>query len=112
MCPDSTSSQLASPFDRIFADRAEAEWAFTFLSQTLELLNAGSNAYLPCALTLPKNHKRRLLRLNFGPWLLLDFCGPSSQYGKRIHLALLAYGFATDPRKRWFVFNHPHDRRG
>lgn len=110
--PDSTSVQLASPFDRIFADRAEAEWAFTFLSQTLELLKAGSNGYRPCALTLPKQHKRRLLRFNFGPWLLLDFCGPSSHYGKRIHLALLAYEFETDPSKRWFVFNYPHDRRG
>src|SRR5690606_27112093 len=105
-------SPLAPPFDCIFADRAEAEWGFGFLRQTLELLNAESNAYRPCVLTLPKNHKRRLLRFNFGPWLLMDFCGPKSEYGKRINLALLRDGFATDLRRQWFVFNHPHDRRG
>lgn len=103
---------LAPPFERIFADYAEAEWGFGFLRQTIDLLNAGANAYRPCVLTLPKNHKQRLLRFNFGPWLLVDFCGPTSKYGKWIHLALLRDGLATASRKEWFVFSHPHDKRG
>lgn len=108
----STPAPLATPFQAIFADRAEAEWAFMFLRRTLDLLNTGTNGYRPCALTLPKNHKRRLLRLNFGPWLLIDFCGPHSQYGKRINLALLTEGCPAIREKQWFVFNYPYDWRG
>jgi hypothetical protein len=106
------SSKLATPFDDIFADPDEAMWGFDFLRQTLDLLNAGVNHYRPCVLTLPKSHKRRLLRFNFGPWLLVDFCGPESTYGKRINLALLTGEFGIDPRKKWLSFNYPYDRRG
>jgi hypothetical protein len=109
---NSTSPQLAPPFDAIFADYEEAEWGFDFLRQTFEALDAGVNHYRPTALTLPKSHKLRLLRFNFGPWLLIDFCGPTSKYGKRINLALLTHGFDIDPRKLWLTFNYPYDRRG
>lgn len=107
-----SAAKLASPFDDIFSGEAEAQWGFTFLRQTLDALDAGANHYRPCALTLPKSHKLRLLRFNFGPWLLVDFCGPTSKYGKRINLALLTEGFAIDPRKKWLSFNYPHDKRG
>jgi hypothetical protein len=107
-----TPPQLASPFDAIFADYDEAQWGFNFLHQTLALLNAGTNEFRPCVFTLPKSHKLRLLRFNFGPWLLVDFCGPASTYDKRINLALLTGEFGIDPRKHWLSFNYPYDRRG
>jgi hypothetical protein len=103
---------LAPPFHAIFEDDAEAQWGFDFLHHTLEMLNAGENHYRPCVLTLPKSHKRRLLRFNFGPWLLIDYCGPNSTYGKRINLALLTDDSAVDPRRKWLSFNYPHDKRG
>lgn len=108
---DATST-LASPFDAIFHDEAEAQWGFDFLRHTFDLLNAKTNDYRPTAITLPKGHKWRLLRFNFGPWLLIDFCGPTSTYGKRINLALITDDAAVDPRKKWFSFNYPYDRRG
>jgi hypothetical protein len=107
-----TTSQLALPFADIFADDEEAQWGFDFLRHTFDSLNAGANEYRPTALTLPKSHKLRLLRFNFGPWLLVDFCGPASTYGKRINLALLTHGFEIDPRRLWLSFNYPHDKRG
>ncbi len=109
---DIDTPTLAPPFDAIFHDHAEAQWGFDFLHQTFDALNAGENNYRPTAITLPKSHKLRLLRFNFGPWLLVDFCGPMAKYGKRINLALLADDSAVDPRKKWLSFNYPYDRRG
>lgn len=104
--------RIAPPFNAIFADQAEADWALDFLGHTLDLLDAAPNEYRPVSLTLPKNYKQNLIRFNFGPWLLIDFSGPASPYGKIIHLALIADNTAIDPRKQVFAFNHPHDRRG
>ena len=109
---DSTLPALATPFDAIFHNYAEAEWGFDFLRHTFEKLNAGVNHYRPTAITLPKSHKLRLLRFNFGPWLLIDFCGPTAKYGKRINLALLTDDTAVDPRKKWLTFHYPYDKRG
>ena len=103
---------LAPPFDDIFHDETEADWAFDFMRHTFDLLGAAANEYRPTALTLPKSHKLRLLRFNFGPWLLVDFCGPTAKYGKRINLALIKDDRAVDPRKHWLSFNYPHDHRG
>jgi hypothetical protein len=112
MSEQCVASALAHPFHAIFEDEAEAHWGFDFLQHTFDLLNARANDYRPTAITLPKSHKWRLLRFNFGPWLLVDFCGPRSTYGKRINLALITDDRAVDPRKKWFAFNYPHDKRG
>jgi hypothetical protein len=101
----SDPAKLAPPFDAIFHDAEEAQWGFDFLRHTLEILDAGANHYRPCVMTLPKSHKFRLLRFNFGPWLLIDYCGPASKYGKRINLALISDDLAVDPRKKWLSFN-------
>jgi hypothetical protein len=112
MNAESATPKLAPPFDAIFADHAEAQWGFDFLRHTFEKLNAAENNYRPTAITLPKSHKLRLLRFNFGPWLLIDFCGPTSKYGKRINLALITDDLAVDPRKKWLSFNYQYDKRG
>src|SRR5215203_742040 len=112
MSDETITTQLAPPFVNIFQDEAEAQWGFDFLHHTLDLLNAGANQYRPCVMTLPKSHKLRVLRFNFGPWLLIDYCGPASHFNKHVHLALLSDDKAVDPRKKWLSFNYPYDRRG
>lgn len=108
----SEQPHIAPPFNAIFDDQAEADWGLDFLGHTLDLLDAAPNEYRPVSLTLPKNYKQNLMRFNFGPWLLIDFSGPASTYGKIIHLALIADNTMVDPRKNVFAFNHPHDVRG
>lgn len=112
MSDDTPVIQLAPPFAEIFNDEAEAQWGFDFLHHTLDVLKAGDNHYRPCVMTLPKSHKLRVLRFNFGPWLLIDHCGPTSHFGKHIHLALITDDMAVDPRKKWLSFNYPYDKRG
>jgi hypothetical protein len=112
MNDDKQPTNLAPPFDAIFADYAEAQWGFDFLRHTFDMLNAAENDYRPTAITLPKSHKLRLLRFNFGPWLLIDFSGPTATYGKRINLALITDDQAVDPRKKWLSFHYPYDWRG
>jgi hypothetical protein len=112
MSSNTNLENLAPPFNAIFDDLGEAQWGFDFLCHTFDLLNARANDYRPTAITLPKSHKWRLLRFNFGPWLLIDFCGRASTYGKRINLALISDDAAVDPRKKWLSFNYPHDKRG
>ncbi len=60
---------LASPFDGIFIDRAEAEWAFDLFAETATRLGGGPDDPR-IALTLP--HNQTMMRLNFGPWLAID----------------------------------------
>lgn len=105
-------SPIAPPFNKIFDDQYEADWALDFLRHTLDLLDAAPNEYRPVSLTLPKNHKHNIIRFNFGPWLLIDFSGPASSHGKTVHLALIIDNDMVDPRKKVFAFNHPHDKRG
>ena len=65
---------LSKPFSQIFADLDEAKWAFGLLKETLDRLGVISYDDERFAITLPKNG--RVLRLNFGPWLVLGFKNP------------------------------------
>lgn len=70
---------LASPFDEIFQDRQEAEWAFELLAETLERLGVSGPSDERFALTVVNGG--RVLRLNFGNWAVLSFYGPGySEY--------------------------------
>ena len=60
---------LAPPFDSIFIDRAEAEWAFDLFAETATRLGGGPDDPR-IAVTLP--HDQTMMRLNFGPWLAID----------------------------------------
>lgn len=102
MDPIYPSTELAKPFLEIFVDRAEAEWAFNLLRQTVERLGVRDPYDPRFALTMPHRSGRHQLRLNFGGWLVLGF-----RYQKnlayRINMALIAdrvnlgHQFAASP---------------
>ena len=66
---------LAAPLNAVFASADEAEWAFDLLGTALEGLGAGELGDPRVVLSLPKTGAGRVLRLNFGQWLVLDFRG-------------------------------------
>jgi hypothetical protein len=80
---------LAEPFSSLFADREEANWAFDFLRDSLALLGVTSPTDPRVALTLPSSHGGKLLRLNFGHWLVVDINTFQSKTNDRIGLALI-----------------------
>ena len=65
---------LSESFAQIFTDLEEAKWAFGFLREALNRLGVNSSDDERFAITLPTNG--RVLRLNFGQWLVLDFKNP------------------------------------
>jgi len=64
-------SALGAPFDKIFVDRAEAEWAFELLADTCARLGIESPTDPRVAFTLPYGGTH--LHLNFANWLALGF---------------------------------------
>lgn len=109
----SNGSVLAPPFCNIFENRAEAEWAFHFLRQSLDLMGADANGYKSCVMTLPKEHKNHLLRLNVGMWLVIDFAGSGcKKYGRRVHLALIIDDSSPYRDRQWYRFDNRRDYRG
>lgn len=78
------STTLAPPCDRLFANRDEAEWAFTLIQEALAVLGVKSPDDERFALTIDKS--ANLLTLDFGPWLVARF-GPASSEA-RVELAL------------------------
>ena len=97
------TTPMAVPFTNIFADRGEAEWAFDFMRQAMELLGVSGPGDRRCAVTLPTNNPR-LLRFNFGPWLVLDFRGLSRMAG--IALLLLMIYFFEFMRRDFVGLNY------
>jgi 5-methylcytosine-specific restriction protein B len=65
---------LSKLFSQIFMDLEEAKWAFGLIKETLGHLSVISSEDERFAITLPKDG--RILRLNFGQWLILDFRNP------------------------------------
>ncbi len=91
-------SVLAEPFASIFEDRDQAEWAFDFISDTVDRVGGSPNDKR-FAMTL--RHSKTLLRLNFGNWMLLDV----SRESGTIHLALLIEPMQSHfSFKRWGAF--------
>lgn len=76
------SRPLAPPFDAIFADRAQAEWAFDLFADAVERLDGGPD-YQRFALTLAKNENR--MRLNIGNSIVIDI----ADRGQVMHLTAL-----------------------
>ncbi|MCB0168014.1 MAG: hypothetical protein KDI79_27550, partial [Anaerolineae bacterium] len=94
---------LAEPLARVFADRAEADWAFDLFRDTTRRLQA-TGAYDPrLAVTLSERSGKLHLRLNFGSWLVLGVRGPG-QTLERVDMALLAREVAWDERFTGFAF--------
>lgn len=75
--PEDDTVPLATPLDAVFASADEAEWAFDLLRDTLGQLGVDEPGDPRVVLSLPRNHEGTVLRLNFGPWLVLDFRGDS-----------------------------------
>ena len=91
------AQELADPFAQIFVDRAEAEWVFDFLRDTVKWLGIDRGAYDPrFALTLTERGDKPALHLSYGGWLVVGFRGPGSIY--RVDLALLAEKVEWDER--------------
>ncbi len=90
------NNSLAEPFSQIFVDRAEANWAFDLLLETVKRLGLHDPYDARFALTLPHHSGKLCLHLNFGRWLVLGFRGPAGDTGKprltapRVEMALLA----------------------
>lgn len=94
---------LAAPFSEVFADRAEAEWAFGFLRQCMRWLGVEGPDNKLCVLTLPKD-RPQVIRFNFGEWVVVDLRGPKAYGGKGISLALLMDGPGLEQHKHWGAF--------
>ena len=98
------SNFLAEPFDQIFVDRAEADWAFDFLADTVKRLGIRRGTYDPrFALTLTRRAGKPCLHLSFGGWLVVGF-GGSGVAPHRVDLALLADRVSWDERFVEFSF--------
>ena len=76
---------LAAPFNALFRDRAEADWAFNLLRQTLTALGVDDPADERFVLTLATDE--HALRLNFGKWNVLGF--KAGHEGALVEMALL-----------------------
>jgi len=85
LSPGGTST-LGAPFDRIFDDRAEADWAFDLLSRGCELLGVTGPDDPRIAATLPYGGGH--LHLNLGNWLMVGFEPPANE--NDLGLAMLA----------------------
>ena len=80
---------LAPPFDTIFADRTQAEWAFDLFAETVRRLGGGPEDER-FALTLPKGQAK--MRLNMGNWPILDI----AERGTKLQLTAL-----TEPMEQF-----------
>ena len=84
------SDTLAPPFDAIFADREEAEWAFDLMRQTLERLEISDATDARFRVSLRRASRGGMrLRLIYANLVLLEFRGPQSAE-KRVEISLLA----------------------
>ena len=69
--PVGESSTLGAPFDKMFTNRAEAEWAFDLLASGCERLDVLGPDDSRIATTLPYGGGH--LHLNLGHWLMVGF---------------------------------------
>jgi 5-methylcytosine-specific restriction protein B len=82
--PPDGSEALGPPFDKLFADRAEAEAALELMAEVLAALGVTTNDDARFAVTYSANTRR--LTLDFGPWCMMR-CWPVERV-RRLQLAL------------------------
>ncbi|KAA3663539.1 MAG: AAA family ATPase [Chloroflexi bacterium] len=86
---------LAEPFNSMFVDIAEAEWAFDLMADLVEKVGGFGPDDPRFALTMAEGH----IRINFGNWMALDF--PP----ERIRITLLKkLGDSVKPISVWGKF--------
>lgn len=103
MGEERNNDNLSEPFSRIFIDRAEADWAFDLMRETVRWLRVTNPYDQRLAVTLSERSGKSFLRLNFGAWLVLGFRGPG-QVAERVDMALLADLVGWDERFAEFSF--------
>ena len=83
------SAVLGRPFNQVFVDVEEAEWAFDLLAETMQRLGIQNPGDERFALTVAHRYGGLNLHLNFGNWLVLGFRGPNLQ-AERVRICLLS----------------------
>ncbi|MCK6627770.1 MAG: AAA family ATPase [Anaerolineae bacterium] len=84
--PYNAEKRLAKPFSKIFVDRAEAEWVFDFMRDTITEL--GINDLNDQRFAITFTHRHNVLRLDLGNWAILSFRKRNSP--KRVSIPLIA----------------------
>jgi len=69
--------KFAAPFDQLFADQDEANWAFDLIAETARKLGVTAATDPRWALVYRHQGNRHWLRTNFGQWAALDVAGES-----------------------------------
>lgn len=67
------SKFLGSPFSEIFEDKEQANNFFDYAREKLKILGIYSKESKKFTVTIPKKGNRNLLRIIYGPWVILDF---------------------------------------
>jgi len=98
--PDASADVLGPPFDKIFADRADADQGLDLMAQALGKLGVINNQDERFAVTL--NAGAHLLTLDFGPWCVMRW-GPASK-PDRLQLAMFADAPGTSGMEVHFRF--------
>lgn len=71
--------KLGKPFNNLFSDFQEAEWAFDWLQESMEVLGVNNENDLMIAINIHKDGNQNLLRFIYGNWLILGFSGGSGK---------------------------------
>ncbi len=79
-------TEMAAPFNRVFANWDDAEWCFDLVRTTLEALDCAETDNPLLAMTYGYDGRR--IRVNYGNWLVLDLTNEGAK--KTIGMALLA----------------------
>ena len=80
--------KLAKPFNNIFRDGLEAQWAFNLLKTAADFLNLQGPGSPLVALTLRNISNGQMMRFNYGMWLVLGINGKNKTI-TNLQLALL-----------------------
>jgi 5-methylcytosine-specific restriction protein B len=105
--PEPGSATLGPPFDKLFADRAEAEAALDLMADALDALGVTANDDKRFAVTYATNS--RGMTLDYGPWCVMR-CWPVEQ-PRRLQLALLEQSGVLDDLPVDFRFKEAAEDR-
>jgi hypothetical protein len=98
---------LAAPFDAIFADFEDAEWAFEVARKGLEACGVMGPDDPRLSVTMPKHHKGRGLNISVGPWYILGFYGAGHKDHKLCCTLLEGEPVVSELGKDGYSFKKP-----
>jgi 5-methylcytosine-specific restriction protein B len=100
---------LGHPFDRLFADWNEAEWAFEILTEAAHTLGIEGPDDQRAAFNLRYRGGEHHLRLDYGTWLVLGFSG-SEGVLREVNLALLDGQVTLEPTYQGRFAQRPEEQ--